>query len=66
MEGKSVYTKTQIFFCLALSLGIIGLIVAGYLKGYSVLIIINGYALTIIACAIFFASFLLGIYRGLQ
>ena len=70
MEGKSVCTKTQIFSCLALSLGIIGLIVAGYLIGDSVLITINGYALIIIACAIFsvvfFASFLLGIYRGLK
>ena len=70
MEGKSVCTKTQIFSCLALSLGTIGLIVAGYLTGDSVLITINGYALIIIACAIFsvvfFASFLLGIYRGLK
>ena len=31
MEGKSVCSKTQIFSYLALSLGIIGLIVAGYL-----------------------------------
>ena len=77
MEGKSVCTKTQIFSCLALSLGIIGLIVAGYLTGDSVLITINGYAiiinaypLIIIACAIFsvvfFASFLYGIYRSLK
>ena len=70
MEGKSVCTKTQIFSCLALSLGIIGLIVAGYLTGDSVLIIINGYALIMIACAIFsvvfFASFLYGIYRSLK
>ena len=70
MEEKSVCTKTQIFSCLAFSLGIIGLIVAGYLTGDSVLITINGYVLIIIACAIFsvvfFASFLLGIYRGLK
>ena len=70
MEGKSVCTKTQIFSCLVWSLGIIGLIVAGYLTGYSVLVTINGYALIIIACAIFsvvlFATFLIGIYRGLK
>ena len=69
-EGKSVCTKTQILSCLALSLGIIGLIVAGYLTGDSVLITINGYVLIIIACAIFsvvlFATFLIGIYRGLK
>ena len=66
MEGKSVCSKTQIFSYLALSLGIIGLIVAGYLTRAST----DTHALIIIACAIFsvvlFATFLIGIYRGLK
>ena len=66
MEGKSFCSKTQIFSYLALSLGIIGLIVAGYLTRAST----DTHALILIACAIFsvvfFASFLLGIYRGLK